>query len=948
MTEQTHTGTDTWPVLGGQAEHGLVLRLSGAAAIERAAAEVTQAAASARLAEMGSYWITDAGAGSCSAAAAGRGRREALRPLPRGAGLRVVLTRYQDEAADLSIVARRGLLDHGGLRRLAGALTTADAEATAVLGALHEAGVPGTAGWRPAAAPGWGLAGDIVSVPVPATGPESREAAGRTPVRPGCVVAAAALALSRYERSAAVRLAVVSTESFGYAPEAKVVQIEVDEDLAIGQLLGQVESRLRDPGEAGGEESPAVCVVLTDRRLDETYLPFAPHAFPLVLTFVQEQGDVLLDTSAGAPEAVHATVAEAFTRQVEWLASQLDRAPAEQTVSSLSLLSDAQAHAVVALADNTALGGAQLTAIPGIIELLARAQPDAIAVSDETRQLSYRELDESASTWARALVRQGVASGEFVGVCLKRTVDLVVALLAVLKTGAAYVPLDPHAPDERLRYIAQDAELSVVISTLSTFPARPGTPVLSPSALSEAARTSPDLTLPAVRPEDTAYVIYTSGTTGRPKGVVVPHGNVVALLEATRKDMALGSDDVWTFFHSAAFDFSVWEIWGCLITGGHLVVVPYLVTRSPEDFHALLVREGVTLLSQTPSAFAGLLEVDASKGGPSPRIVVFGGEALDPKMLGGWFRRHPVRESRLINMYGITETTVHVTLHDVQPWAPAERARTVGRPLAGWSLSIRDAQGRPLPPGAVGEIWVGGAGLAKQYLNRPELTVERFVVDGVTGQRLYRSGDLGRLRLDGSVDHVGRLDDQVKIRGFRIELGEIRSVLLDDPGVTDAAVIVRGQEAGPAHTRIVAYVVAADGSSAADIRRRASGLLPDYMVPAELITLPALPLTINGKLDRAALPDRATAAGRTEEVLASDHPAASDTLDRLLAIWRAVVAPDARADDHFFENGGNSLLAVQLLSAVRKAGLGSVALRDLYAHPTPSGLAACLMPGVPG
>ncbi|MGW0390504.1 AMP-binding enzyme [Streptomyces sp. NPDC003042] len=216
-------------------------------------------------------------------------------------------------------------------------------------------------------------------------------------------------------------------------------------------------------------------------------------------------------------------------------------------------------------------------------------------------------------------------------------------------------------------------------------------------------------------------------------------------------------------------------------------------------------------------------------------------------------------------------------------------------------------------------------------------------MDDVTGRRLYRSGDLGRLRLDGSLDHAGRLDDQVKIRGFRIELGEIRSVLLDDPGVTDAAVIVRGQEAGPAHTRIVAYVVPADGSGTADVRRRVSGLLPDYMVPAELIALPALPLTINGKLDRAALPERVPAAAHTKEAPASDRPAAaSEALERVLSIWRAVVQPDARADDHFFENGGNSLLAVRLLGAVRKAGLGSVALRELYAHPTPSGLAACL------
>ncbi|MEU7134972.1 amino acid adenylation domain-containing protein [Streptomyces sp. NPDC046261] len=1033
MTEQTHPGTDTRPVPGDAAEHGLVLRLSDSARIGRAAAEIARAAASPRLNEAGSYWAADAATASPPADSA-RGRREALRPLaPGGPGLRVVLTRYQDDVADLAIVARRGTLDHAGLRRLARELTTADAEADAgastVLGALADAGAgdaggagdlgaagtrtapgdadapsnagdpstagdpgtagspsnpgtpgdpstagtpgkpstagiadtagtpgtpstpgtPGTPGRRPVAAPAWGLGDDADDAVGPGLASEAREAVGWASVRPGSVIAAVAVALGRYERSGVVRLAVVSAGDFGYAPEAKVVRVEVDEDLPVGRLLEQVESRLREPGEAGAAESPAVCVFLTDRRPDETYLPFAPHAFPLALTFVREPdgagaGGVVFETSTRAPGAVHAAVAEAFTHQVERLAHRLDRAPAGRTVGDLALLSDAQARAVVALGDNTAPGGAELTAIPDVIELLARTQPDAIAVNDETRRLTYRELDERASGWARALARQGVAPGDFVGVCLKRTADLVVALLAVLKAGAAYVPLDPQAPDERLRYIADDAGLTAVISTLSTFPARPGTPVLAPAALSAAAGTAQDLEPPAVRPDDPAYVIYTSGTTGRPKGVVVPHGNVVALLQATRKDMALGPDDVWTFFHSVAFDFSVWEIWGCLLTGGRLVVVPYLVTRSPEDFHALLVREGVTVLSQTPSAFAGLLEIDASAGGPAPRIVVLGGEAFDPGVLGGWFRRHPVGECRLINMYGITETTVHVTLQDVRPWAPAGRARCVGRPLAGWSVSVRDARGRPLPPGAVGEIWVGGAGLAEHYLGRPELTAERFVTDAVTGRRLYRSGDLGRLRLDGSLDHAGRLDDQVKLRGFRIELGEVRSVLLDDPGVTDAAVVVRGQEAGPARTRIVAYVVPADGSGAADIRRRAAGLLPDYMVPAELITLPALPLTINGKLDRAALPEHAPAAERAERAPASGPAAGSEALERVLSVWRAVVQPDARADDHFFDNGGNSLLAVQLLGAVRKAGLGSVALRDLYAHPTPSGLASLLTP----
>ncbi|MCP9956154.1 amino acid adenylation domain-containing protein [Streptomyces sudanensis] len=938
MTEETHTRTDSRLLLGPAAEHGFALRLSGPARVARAAAGIARSAAFPRPDGTAGHWIQDAAAPSTGSH---HGLREARRPLgPGGFTLRVVLTRYRDGAADLGVTARRDTLDPGGLRALARALAAAGAGPSDVPAAPSPAA---PVGWRPASVPAWGLA-DGPGAPLAPLGPEG-ETAGRAPVSPVSAVAAAALALSRYARTPAVRLAVVSDGAVEHVPGAGVVRIDVDEDLPVGQYLDQVASRLRGPGEPGGTESPPLCLVLTGGHPDETYVPFAPDAFPLTLAYAREGDGVVPAATARDPRAVHATVAGAFARQVARLATRLGRAGAGQPLGDLPSLSDEEARAVVALGDATAPAAPGAGTVPGTVAFLARTRPDALAVTDDRRRLTYRELDERATAWARALAGHGVAPGDFVGVCLKRTTDLVVALLAVLKAGAAYVPLDPHAPDERLRHIAEDAGLSAVVSTVSAFPAPPGTPVLAPAALTAAAERARDAELPVVRPQDDAYVIYTSGTTGRPKGVVVPHANVLALLEATREELALGPDDVWSFFHSAAFDFSVWEIWGCLLTGGRLVVVPYLVTRSPEDFHALLAREGVTVLSQTPSAFAGLLEADAAAGGPAPRVVVFGGEAFDPGMLGGWFRRHPPAECRLVNMYGITETTVHVTLRDVVPWDSPARARCVGRPLAGWSVSVRDARGRPLPPGAVGEIWVGGAGLARHYLGRPDLTAERFVTDGLTGRRLYRSGDLGRLRPDGSLDHAGRLDDQVKIRGFRIELGEIRSVLLDDPGVTDAAVLVRGREDGPAHTGIVAYVVPSDNTrpiDVADVRRRAAGLLPDYMVPSELIALPALPLTINGKLDKAALLRKSP-----REAPAAAPDPTDPALARVLSLWRAVVQPDAEPDAHFFENGGNSLLAVKLLGALRKAGFGPVALPDLYAHPTPSALAACLEPGTP-
>jgi amino acid adenylation domain-containing protein len=506
--------------------------------------------------------------------------------------------------------------------------------------------------------------------------------------------------------------------------------------------------------------------------------------------------------------------------------------------------------------------------------------------------------------------------------------------------------MDPQSPDERLRHIASDAGLALVITTLTDFPAAPGTAVVRPTALTARTGGAVDTPLPAVGPDDPAYVIYTSGTTGRPKGVLVPHRNVLALMAATAPGLSLRPEDTWTFFHSVAFDFSVWEIWGCLLTGARLVVVPYLVARSPEEFHALLVQERVSVLSQTPSAFQGLLDVDARVGGPVPRLIVLGGEAFDPRTLGGWFRRHPGGDGRLVNMYGITETTVHVTSHEVRPWDAGTRPHCVGRAIPSWSVSVRDSRGRPLPPGAVGEIYVGGDGLAVEYLNQPTLTAERFVVDPVSGERLYRSGDLGRLRLDGALDHAGRLDEQVKIRGFRIELGEVRSVLLADVGVTEAVVVVEGEKDGPAHRRLVAYLVLAPGAGLTEVRRRIATVLPDYMNPAELVDLPVLPLTLNGKLDRAALPARRpaeTGTGGGAVARGGDDP-----VDAMLAVWREVIAAEVGPQDHFFEVGGNSLLAVRMLTALRGAGFGSVSLGDLYRHPTPAGLAGWLVGSATG
>jgi len=343
----------------------------------------------------------------------------------------------------------------------------------------------------------------------------------------------------------------------------------------------------------------------------------------------------------------------------------------------------------------------------------------------------------------------------------------------------------------------------------------------------------------------------------------------------------------------------------------------------------------VTVLNQTPSAFAALRDVALAHADDlAVRLVVFGGEPLDVRLLEPWFRRYSHARCRVVNMFGITETTVHVTTQTVTPAEIETRSRSVGRALPGWSVSVRDEHGRPRPLGVPGEIHVGGAGVASHYLNLPDLTADRFVLDPVDGGRVYRSGDLGVLRPDGRLDHLGRIDSQVKLRGFRIELGEIQSVLLGDPGVVTAVVVLHDGDGDAAAARLDAYFTGP--ARPADVRRRAARFLPEHMVPSTFTVLDEIPLTVNGKADVSRLVPAAP------EPAPAEAPREGGLLGEVLAVWREVLGGSAGADDDFFETGGNSLLAVKLSGALKRAGLPPVALRELYVNPTPAELTALL------
>ncbi|MBB2910421.1 amino acid adenylation domain-containing protein [Streptosporangium becharense] len=577
---------------------------------------------------------------------------------------------------------------------------------------------------------------------------------------------------------------------------------------------------------------------------------------------------------------------------------------------------------------------------------VAAATPAAVAVVCEDERLTYAELDERANRLAHALRERGAGPGRCVGVCLERSSDLVVGLLGVLKSGAGYVPLDPDNPAARSARQLSDTAAVAVVTTAGLADRLPGgLPAvrLDADAAELAARPA---TPPAVRshPLDLAYVIHTSGSTGLPKGVAVTHANVVRLLRGAQESFGFGPDDVWTLFHSCAFDFSVWELWGSLLNGGRLVVVPHWMLRAPDELARLLAAEGVTVLNQTPSAFAQLSRVILrDEPDLALRHVVFGGEALDPASLAPWIARYGDASPRLVNMYGITETTVHVTYRPITRADLETGGSPIGEPLPDLGLYVLDGLLRPALSGVVGELYVGGAGLARCYVADPARTADRMLPDpyaGVPGARMYRTGDLARRLPSGEVLYQGRADDQVKIRGHRIELGEIQAALGRLPGVAGCAVAVRDD--GPAGPRLSAYVVPADGAapSAGDLRRGLLATLPEWMVPALFVTVDALPLTRNGKLDHRALRALDVAhAGRERPHV----PPRGETEQALAAIWRELLdVGRVGVDDGFFELGGHSLMAVQLVSLIRERLGAELPIAVLFQHPTLEAMAGAV------
>ena len=625
---------------------------------------------------------------------------------------------------------------------------------------------------------------------------------------------------------------------------------------------------------------------------------------------------------------------EALIERLERVLEAMTADP-ERVLSAIDLLDESE-HARLDAWGNRAVltqPSGMTVSIPVLFAGQVARIPEAVALSFQGSSMTYRELDEASNRLAHLLIGQGARPGERVALLLSRSAEAIVSIMAVLKTGAAYLPMDPAHPASRMQFMIGDSKPIAAITTTDLRSRLDGCDLTVVDINDPAVGAQPSAALLAPAADDIAYIIYTSGTTGAPKGVAVTHRNVIRLLEALDAELELGQ--VWSQCHSLAFDFSVWEIFGALLGGGRVVVVPDSVVRSPEDLHALLATEQVGVLSQTPSAFYALQSADAL----SPELghqlklqtVVFGGEALEPQRLSAWFRKHP-GPPRLINMYGITETTVHASYREIVDSDLESTASPIGVPLAHLGFFVLDGWLRPVAAGVVGELYVAGAGLADGYVGRADLSSTRFVACpfGEVGERMYRTGDLVRWGADGQLRYVGRADEQVKIRGHRIELGEVRAALADLAGVEQAVVIAR--EDRPGDKRLVGYVTGTADPVAA--RAELSDRLPAYMVPAAVVAVEALPLTVNGKLDTRALPAPEYQDG------GNGYRAPATAVEEILAgIYAQVLGLErVGVDDSFFDLGGDSILSMQVASRARAAGV-LCRPRDIFVEQTVARLA---------
>ncbi|WP_244327648.1 non-ribosomal peptide synthetase [Roseibium sp. RKSG952] len=776
-------------------------------------------------------------------------------------------------------------------------------------------------------------------------------------------------------------------DEFGYFGNTLALRTKIDQEGAFDNLFAEAKQVVGDA--FAHQYVPFEEVVAALGRANHNATPvfqvvLVMHAFLDFSRLKQDDLEISLFGNAKPPVAKHDLTVDVYPSEtgvhvaLEYATDIFD----ESTVSSIGAGLHWFLSAALAAPDTcvwalplfepeagtitSRAGDAGSNTLPAMFALQVAQRRAAPAVTHGARSISYDVLDKETNKFARYLISLGIGPESVVGVCLQRSPDLIRTLLAILKTGAAYLPLDPEYPADRLGYMLCDADADLLITTSGLCSVLQGAsgddeknvliiddPVirghvecLTDGPITDQVRVAP------LTPESLAYIIYTSGSTGRPKGSLVSHHNVTRLLHATCDKFGFGHQDIWSCFHSYAFDFSVWETWGALCTGGEAVLVPQEIARSPGWFADFVQLYKVTVLNQTPTAFEGFSAsvLEQAMDLPDLRLVIFGGEALVPAKLAGWFDRHGSQQPKLVNMYGITETTVHVTMQPVDQTAVEAGISNIGVGLDDLDLHVVDPHMQPVPSGVYGELLVGGPGLCRGYLGRAGLTSERFVADpfsGEPGARLYRTGDFVRWRRDGTLEYMGRIDGQVKIRGKRVELGEIEAALAGIEGIAQAAVAVQKQSGSEG--QLTAYLVPKSKDNGPDynprnvfpielaglvdlasLRSRLAELLPPHMVPDSFVGLKHLPLTPSGKTDRSALPQIRGEVARAEyeQPVGQTEVLIAEAFETVLAI------DQVGRTDSFFELGGNSLAAVRLAEVIKTKTGKSLVASTIFQHDT--------------
>ncbi|OKH83601.1 hypothetical protein EB75_07685, partial [Mycobacterium sp. ST-F2] len=718
--------------------------------------------------------------------------------------------------------------------------------------------------------------------------------------------------------------------------------LQVSPDATVTDFCAHVHTRTREAVRHQRFPVQALERKIHGAGADRIVVDFLPSGFTVPLGEATAAAQLISGLGRGSGLAFSGTgdelsVTTFGTRQLDVveLADQLNRvltamtADPAQRLSSLPLLDVPAQDRLAELGNWAALAteAAPAVSIPALFAHQVRRVPDAVALSGDGRALTYRELDQASNRMAQLLAERGAGPGRRVAVMLPRSAEAIVTILGVLKTGAAYLPIDPALPASRIAFMLGDSAPFAAVTTTALADRFDGfdgvvidvrEPVAGPDDWPAAAGPEPD---------DVAYVIYTSGTTGTPKGVAIAHQNLTQLIAS--QDAGLPSEQAWSHWHSYAFDFSVWEIFSALLRGGRLVVVPESVSADPAEFHDFLIAEKVTVLTQTPSAI-GMLDMS----GLESCALVMGGEACPAEVVDKWASRGREEQNGtapvMVNAYGPTETTIYAAIS--APLTAGGAAAPIGSPPSGAALFVLDGWMQPVQPGVVGELYVAGAGVGVGYLHRTGLTGSRFVPCpfGKPGERMYRTGDLVYWGADGQLRYVGRADAQVKIRGYRIELGEVQTALAALDGVVQAAVIVR--EDRPGDKRLVGYVTGTVDPVAA--RAALADRLPPYLVPAAVVALAELPLTTSGKLDTRSLP--------APEYTGDDYRAPDSPVEEILAaIYAEILGLEPAAvsiDDSFFELGGDSILAMQVAARARAAGL-ACRPRDVFVEQTVARLA---------